>query len=67
MLIIGGIILLLAGALMICNPNAVFQITQGWKSYSASEPSKLYIISTRIGGAAFAIAGLLGIITFFIN
>ncbi len=67
MLVIGGIVFLFVGALMIFNPNAVFEITQGWKSYSAADPSKLYIISTRIGGALFAIVGLIGIIAFFIT
>lgn len=67
MLIICGIVFLFIGALMIFNPNVVFEITQGWKSYSTAEPSRLYIISTRIGGAAFAVVGLIGIIAFFIT
>ena len=67
MLIIVGIVFILAGALMLFNPNAIFEITQGWKTYSAAEPSALYAISTRIGGAVFIVIGIIGIVAFFLQ
>lgn len=62
MLIIIGIILIFVGALLLFNPKAVFYITESWKSYSSSEPSNLYLISTRIGGAIMCLVGITGII-----
>ncbi len=39
-------------------PGVWYDFTQSWKNDSASEPSDLYIKYTRIGGAAFALIGI---------
>ena len=52
MIIVGSIFVLIAGVVMLCFPNTVYDITEGWKSYASSEPSDLYLIHTRIGGIA---------------
>ncbi len=62
MYIIGGILCILMGLLMLISPNTFYEITESWKSHSAGEPSKLFIISTRLGGGAFLLAGVLGIL-----
>lgn len=45
---------------MLINPEIIFRITESWKNDSYTEPSKIYIISTRFGGCMFLIIGLLG-------
>lgn len=61
MYILGGILLLIAGVVMLVLPEFVYEITESWKSYSA-EPSELYIIHVRVGGVCFVAFGLLGLI-----
>ena len=62
MLILGGIIMAIVGVLMLCFPEAVYTLTESWKSYSRGESSKLYRISVRIGGACFLIVGVSAVI-----
>lgn len=62
MYILGSILLLIAGVVMLVFPEFVYEITESWKSYSAGEPSKLYIIHVRVGGVCFVAVGLLGLI-----
>ena len=62
MIIVGSIFVLIAGVLMLCFPNTVYDMTESWKSYASSEPSDLYLIHTRIGGIACSIVGIAGII-----
>ena len=40
-------------------PIAIWKITEEWKSYSADEPSELYIKSTKFGGALFTVFGII--------
>lgn len=67
MLVLGGILLLFIGILMIVAPDVVYEITQSWKNSSASSPSDLYKLNTRIGGVIFSIVGLAGILVYFIS
>ncbi|WP_338109695.1 DUF6199 family natural product biosynthesis protein [Pseudoflavonifractor phocaeensis] len=46
------------GLLMVISPSIFFQITESWKSDNANEPSKLFKISTRVGGCFFIIIGI---------
>ncbi len=62
MYITGGIICILVGLFMLIYPNTFYEITQSWKNDSAGEPSKLFIVSTRLGGGVFLLAGVLGIV-----
>ena len=62
MMIVGSILILIAGVLMLFFPNMVYNITESCKSYASSEPSELYLIHTRIGGILCAIVGIAGII-----
>jgi len=66
MLVLGAIFLLIVGPLMLCFPDAVYELTESWKSDSPSEPSKLYRWNTRIGGIACTLVGLFGLISFFV-
>ena len=66
MIILGSIFILIMGIVMLLFPEFIYEITESWKSYSAGEPSKLYIISTRIGGGCFILVGVVGLISEFI-
>lgn len=61
-MIILSILLILFGLLMIVRPGAIWTITENWKSNDATEPSNLYILSTRLGGVMFTLAGVGGIV-----
>ncbi|MBE7016604.1 MAG: hypothetical protein E7420_00400 [Ruminococcaceae bacterium] len=50
------------GLLMLCFPEAVYTLTESWKSCSGGESSKLYRISARIGGACFLVVGIMAIV-----
>lgn len=60
MYILISIIFICIGIIMLINPEIIFRITESWKNDSYTEPSKIYIISTRFGGCMFLIIGLLG-------
>ncbi|PEL05840.1 DUF6199 family natural product biosynthesis protein [Bacillus sp. AFS017336] len=56
--IFGGIFLLLLAGLLIFKPDVVWFITESWKSSVGSEPSDLYLSSTRFGGIVLLIMTL---------
>ena len=62
MYILGSVVLLIAGVLMLCFPNGVYEITESWKTNAPAGPSKLYRIHIRVGGAACLLVGVLGLI-----
>ena len=66
MMLLFSIVVLIVGLIMLLNPTAWWQITEEWKSYSASEPSAFYIKITRIGGGIPTAAGIAGVILFFV-
>ena len=49
-----GIVFLALGAFLFFRPDLVWKLTEQWKSYRADEPSELYVLSTKVGGVAFA-------------
>ena len=51
---------------MFFRPDLVWKLTERWKSYRADEPSDLYRVSTKVGGAAFALVGLAALLLPFI-
>lgn len=57
-MIILAILLTLFGLLMLVRPTVIWKITESWKSNDGTEPSDLYILSTRFGGVMCTLAGL---------
>lgn len=57
--ICGGIIFFALGIFIFLKPDLIWKITEEWKSYSADEPSELYIKSTKFGGALFTVFGII--------
>lgn len=65
-LISTGIILIIIGISMMIKPSLLWLITESWKSNDATEPSSLYIWSTRFGGVMVTLAGIGGVLAFFL-
>jgi hypothetical protein len=63
-MIILAILLLLFGLLMFVRPAVIWTITESWKANDATEPSDLYMFSTRFGGVMCALAGIGGIVAY---
>jgi hypothetical protein len=61
-MLILSIFLIAAGLIMIIKPDLIWTVGESWKSEGATEPSSLYLWSTRFGGAMCALAGIGGII-----
>lgn len=57
--ILTGICLMALGVWMFLKPDAVWSLTEKWKSYRADEPSDLYRTLTKLGGALFVLCGLM--------
>lgn len=66
MYILDSIFLLILGAVMPAFPTFIYEITENRKSYSAGEPSRLYIISLRFGGGCCLLAGIASLIVHFV-
>ena len=47
---------------MLASPKTIFQMMEGWKGTGDQEPSPLYCASTRLGGLAFLLIGIAGIV-----
>lgn len=62
MYIVLAIVIALVGAVMLVKPQAIYTMTESWKSNTSGEPSNFYLLSTRIGGGIFLIVGLAGAI-----
>lgn len=62
MYVIIGILFVALGIVMLISPKTFFELTESWKGMTSDEPSSLYIISTRFGGAAFLVVGILSIV-----
>lgn len=56
-MILMAVLLILAGAVMMVWPGAVWAFSESWKSSGAAEPSDLYVVSTRIGGVITCLVG----------
>nr|WP_254634923.1 DUF6199 family natural product biosynthesis protein [Paenibacillus sp. GbtcB18] len=46
--------------MMLLAPGAVWAVKESWKSNDGTEPSDLYLFSTRIGGGIFLLIGIAG-------
>lgn len=56
------ILLTVFGLGMLLQPGVMWKLLESWKTDGHSEPSNLYIGSTRFGGALCTIAGIGGIV-----
>lgn len=56
------IALMLFGLFMLLLPQYFWMLTEQWKSEDATEPSTIFIGSTRFGGVMCTIVGCLGLI-----
>ena len=56
--IICSILIILLGLFLVIKPDWVYYISESWKSNFNSEPSNLYLVSTKIGGLIVLIIGL---------
>lgn len=64
---IAGLALIAAGIAMLIKPRLVFELTESWKHDGGTEPSELWILSTRIGGVMCVLAGIGGVSVPFIS
>ena len=53
-----GVVFGVLGVFLFVRPDLVWKLTEQWKSYRADEPSDLYVKSTKFGGVAFALLGV---------
>lgn len=66
-MILLSLLLLVIGFLMLRFPEKIYDLTEGWKSNTPGEPSKWYRISLRVGGIAFLLVGVMGLVSLFIQ
>lgn len=67
MVVVEAILITAAGILMATNPELIYTIREKWKSYSDSEPSKLYINSIRFLGIMLIIIAVLALVVTFMD
>jgi hypothetical protein len=60
-----SVLLVLLGLMMLIKPSIIWSITESWKSADTTEPSDLYVWSTRFGGVMVTLAGLGGVLAFW--
>jgi len=65
-MIILAILLIIFGLFMLVYPATIWKITESWKSSDATEPSDLYLLSTRFGGTMCILVGFGGIIVYLL-
>lgn len=65
MYILAALFFWFIGITMVLKPELVFQIRESRKYASDAEPSKMYIISTRIGGVLLLAVGVAAFIVQF--
>ncbi len=56
--VLAGVVFVVLGVFLFVRPDLVWKLTEQWKSYRADEPSDLYVKSTKFGGVAFALLGV---------
>ncbi len=67
MYVILALLLIVVGLVMLIRPAAVYALTESWKSNTAGEPSRLFCISTRIGGGLCLLVGIVGAIVLLLT
>lgn len=66
-MILLSLLLLIIGLLMLRFPQEIYDLTESWKSNTPGKPSKWYRISLRVGGIAFLLVGVMGLVSLFIQ
>ena len=66
MYIILAIIIAVAGVIMIVKPEFIYELTESWKNYSESEPSKAYLLWTRLSGIVCLLLGVVGAVVLLV-
>ena len=56
--VLAGVVFVALGVFLFVRPDLLWKLTEQWKSYRADEPSDLYVKSTKFGGVAFALLGV---------
>ena len=56
--VLAGVVFVALGIFLFVRPDLLWNWTEQWKSYRADEPSDLYVKSTKFGGVAFALLGV---------
>ena len=56
--VLAGVVFVALGVFLFVRPDLLWNWTERWKSYRADEPSDLYVKSTKFGGVAFALLGV---------
>ena len=58
MYVIIGIFVAILGFYMVKSPDIFYELSEVFRSQSSGEPSDFYILSTKIGGVMFIVAGV---------
>lgn len=61
-----SLLLIIFGLLMLIRPTIIWTITERWKSHDATEPSGIYVVSARFGGILVTLAGIGGVLGYWI-
>ena len=64
---IGGLALLALGITMFFKPQLFYELAESWKHAGGSEPSRLWVTSTKSGGVMCMLAGVAGLAVPFIS
>ncbi len=56
--VLAGVVFVALGVFLFVRPDLLWNWTEQCKSYRADEPSDLYVKSTKFGGVAFALLGV---------
>lgn len=66
--LIFGVLLMIAGILMVVWPKGFYGLTESWKSSGSAEPSKRYLVYTRCAGVLLLVIGTVGavVLLFFV-
>lgn len=64
--IVGGIVIFLWGLFMFRSPYKFWEFFESWKNSSNAEPSKFYLVETRIGGGICMLVGLIVVVCSFL-
>ncbi|WP_326054903.1 DUF6199 family natural product biosynthesis protein [Paenibacillus chitinolyticus] len=51
-------VLIAVGLLMLLAPGTIWTVKESWKSNDGTEPSDLYLLSTRLGGGVLLLVGI---------
>lgn len=65
--VFGSLALMAMGVTMLIQPQFFYELTESWKHSGSSEPSELWVFSTRFGGVIFTLVGIAGLVLPFMS